>query len=53
MNIDRAIELFNQSVPWEELGFIVDGRYLFTQRSLATLLLPKVFADLTPAENAA
>jgi adenine-specific DNA-methyltransferase len=53
MNIDRAIELFNNTVPWEELGFIVDGRYLFTQRSLATLLLPEVFTTLTPAGNAA
>jgi adenine-specific DNA-methyltransferase len=53
MNIDHTIELFNNTVPWEELGFIVDGRYLFTQRSLATLLLPEAFRNLTPAENAA
>jgi len=48
MNIDCAIELFNDAVPWEELGFVVDGRYLFTQRSLATLILPGVFARLRP-----
>jgi len=53
MNIDYAIELFNDAMPWEELGFIVDGRYLFTQRSLATLILPEAFAGLRPAENAA
>jgi len=53
MNIDHAIELFNDAVPWEELGFIVDGRYLFTQRSLATLLLPEAFASLRQVENAA
>jgi adenine-specific DNA-methyltransferase len=48
MDIERAIELLNVSVPWEELGFIVDGRYLFAQRSLATLLLPESFASLRP-----
>jgi adenine-specific DNA-methyltransferase len=53
MDIDRAIELFNDAVPWEELGFIVDGRYLFTQRSLATLVLPEVFASLCSVKNAA
>lgn len=53
MDIDRAIELLNTSVPWEELGFIVDGRHLFTQRSLATLLLPEAFACLRPAGNTA
>jgi adenine-specific DNA-methyltransferase len=53
MNIERAIELLNAFVPWEELGFIVDGRYLFTQRSLATLLLPEAFASLRPLESAA
>ncbi|MCL2591464.1 MAG: class I SAM-dependent methyltransferase [Betaproteobacteria bacterium] len=53
INIDRAIELFNDAVPWEELGFIVDGRYLFAQRSLATLILPEIFASLRPVKNAA
>jgi adenine-specific DNA-methyltransferase len=53
MDIDRAIELLNDTVPWEELGFIVDGRYLFTQRSLATLRLPETFTSLRPMENAA
>ena len=48
MNINQAIELFNDTVPWEELGFIVDGRYLFTQRSLTTLLLPEAFTSLRP-----
>lgn len=48
MDIARAIELLNDAVPWEELGFVVDGRYLFTQRTLATLQLPEVFAELMP-----
>ncbi|MDR0634584.1 MAG: class I SAM-dependent methyltransferase [Azoarcus sp.] len=52
-DIARAVALFNDAVPWEELGFIVDGRYLFTQRSLATLMLPETFAELQAAKNAA
>ncbi|MDR0702811.1 MAG: class I SAM-dependent methyltransferase [Azoarcus sp.] len=48
LDIERALTLFNDAVPWEELGFIVDGRYMFTQRSLATLILPEVFAGLSP-----
>ena len=52
-DIARAIALFNDAVPWEELGFIVDGRYMFTQRSLATLMLPEAFAELQAAKNAA
>ena len=46
MDIARAVELLNAAVPWADLGFVVDGRYLFTQRSLATLKLPEVFAKL-------
>lgn len=46
LNLDRAVELFNEAVPWEELGFFVDGRFLFTQRSLATLMLPEAFDSL-------
>ncbi|GHT92141.1 DNA methyltransferase [Betaproteobacteria bacterium] len=46
MNLTRAIALLNDAVPWEELGFVVDGRYLFTQRALATLMLPEVFNEL-------
>ncbi|MCL2876990.1 MAG: class I SAM-dependent methyltransferase [Betaproteobacteria bacterium] len=53
IDIDHAVELFNIFVPWEELGFIVDGRHLFTQRSLETLLLPEAFASLLPVENVA
>ncbi|MDR0672568.1 MAG: class I SAM-dependent methyltransferase [Zoogloeaceae bacterium] len=46
MDTRRAITLLNHAVPWEELGFVVDGRYLFTQRTLATLMLPDVFSEL-------
>lgn len=46
MNLDEAVRLLNETVPWEALGFRVDGRYLFTQRSLHTLLLPASFQKL-------
>ena len=31
------------NVDWEELGFICDGRFLFSQKSLENCLLPDVF----------
>lgn len=46
MDLDRAAQLLNDAVPWDELGFVVDGRRLFSQRTLDTLLLPPVFAEL-------
>lgn len=46
MDIDRAIELLNTEVPWSDLGFNVDGRFLFTQRTLQTLMLPALFNEL-------
>ncbi len=38
-------------VGWEDLGFICDGRFLFTQRSLEQTPLPKLFRAFLP-ENA-
>lgn len=46
MEIQRAIELLNTSVPWADLGFVVDGRFVFSQRSLQTVMLPDVFNEL-------
>ena len=46
MDIQRAIELLNSAVPWADLGFVVDGRFVFSQRSLQTLMLPDVFNEL-------
>ena len=46
MNLRRAVELLNTTVPWENLGFIVDGRFLFSQRTLQTLMLPSAFNEL-------
>ena len=32
-------------IDWHELGFVCDGRFLFSQRSLENCLLPEEFAD--------
>ena len=42
--------LLNNEVDWQELGFVCDGRFLFTQRSLQTCLLPDKFARFLPSE---
>lgn len=46
MDLGAAIDLLNTAVPWDELGFVVDGRFLFSQRTLQTLVLPECFAVL-------
>jgi adenine-specific DNA-methyltransferase len=33
------------AVDWHELGFVCDGRFIFSQRSLAHALLPEDFAE--------
>ena len=33
------------NVDWGELGFVCDGRYIFSQRSLENSLLPSSFSD--------
>ncbi len=38
----QMAELLNQ-VNWEELGFVCDGRYLFSQRALENSVLPDTF----------
>ena len=48
MDLVEATRLLNTAVPWEALGFRVDGRFLFTQRSLQTLILPECFSGLAP-----
>ena len=30
-------------VKWDELGFVCDGRYIFSQKSLENTVLPKEF----------
>ena len=39
-------------VAWDELGFVCDGRYLFTQRSLENAPLPAEFARFLPQNGA-
>lgn len=40
----RLVERLNE-VDWAELGFVCDGRFLFSQRSLEHALLPEDFAE--------
>ena len=42
--------MLNKEVDWQELGFVCDGRFLFTQRSLQTCLLPEKFSRFLPPE---
>lgn len=40
--------MLNREVDWQQLGFVCDGRFLFTQRSLQTCLLPARFSRFLP-----
>jgi adenine-specific DNA-methyltransferase len=42
--------MLNRNVDWQELGFVCDGRFLFTQRSLQTCVLPENFSRFLPSE---
>ena len=42
--------MLNKEVDWQELGFVCDGRFLFTQRSLQTCVLPDKFSRFLPPE---
>ena len=44
--------MLNKEVDWQELGFICDGRFIFTQRSLQTCLLPDSFSRFLPKDVA-
>lgn len=39
MDLAAAVAVLNH-LPWEELGFVCDGRFLFSQRSLEGAALP-------------
>ncbi len=43
--------MLNHEVDWQQLGFVCDGRFLFTQRSLQTCLLPDKFSRYLPKEE--
>lgn len=52
-DVAHLARLLNQ-VDWAELGFVCDGRFLFTQRSLENAPLPEefvTFAVATPLQN--
>ena len=42
--------MLNKEVDWQELGFVCDGRFLFTQRSLQTCVLPGRFSRFLPPQ---
>jgi adenine-specific DNA-methyltransferase len=46
-NVKLLTEKLNR-VNWLELGFVCDGRYMFSQRSLENTLLPDYFAEDVP-----
>lgn len=41
-NLDEVVEKLND-IDWEELGFVCDGRFVFTQKSLENCFLPQSF----------
>lgn len=42
-DLAQLVQLLNET-DWHELGFVCDGRHIFSQRSLAQALLPESFA---------
>ncbi|MCL2022011.1 MAG: class I SAM-dependent methyltransferase [Betaproteobacteria bacterium] len=46
--LKQAAQMLNDMVDWRDLGFVCDGRYLFTQRSLQNCLLPADFQQFMP-----
>lgn len=46
LDLALAADMLNDQVDWAELGFVCDGRFLFTQRTLQNCLLPPVFEKL-------
>jgi adenine-specific DNA-methyltransferase len=51
-DLKTLTRLLNQ-VDWQELGFVCDGRYLFTQRALQNCLLPENFLKAVDEMRAA
>ncbi len=44
----RALAKALNEVDWADLGFVCDGRFLFTQRSLEHAPLPEIFKSFMP-----
>lgn len=53
IDLAQATDWLNKRVDWQELGFVCDGRFLFTQRALQHCLLPDDFAQCLPKEQTA
>ncbi|HET6720105.1 MAG TPA: class I SAM-dependent methyltransferase, partial [Rhodocyclaceae bacterium] len=49
IDIDAFCVALNQ-VDWSDLGFVCDGRFQFTQRSLENAPLPESFRRFVPAD---
>jgi adenine-specific DNA-methyltransferase len=47
VDVQRLATALNE-VDWADLGFICDGRYLFTRRSLEQTPLPERFRSFLP-----
>ena len=43
LNLKKLCADLNALVQWQDLGFVCDGRYLFSQRSLENVPLPSYF----------
>lgn len=50
MDLQKICEMLN-NVDWEELGFVCDGRFLFSQRSLENCLLGSEFGKIYERVN--
>ena len=46
ISVLKLVEKLNM-VDWEELGFICQGRYIFSQKSLENTILPTIFKEDT------
>ncbi|MEY4591980.1 MAG: hypothetical protein RIR18_875 [Pseudomonadota bacterium] len=47
----ECARMLNEEVDWQQLGFVCDGRFLLTQRSLQTCRLPEKFSCFLPKET--
>ena len=50
LDVDALAAALNDEVPWAELGFVCDGRFLFSQRSLERAPLPASFTRFLPGQ---
>ncbi|MBO7082163.1 MAG: class I SAM-dependent methyltransferase [Neisseriaceae bacterium] len=48
--LNQIMDALN-NVCWQELGFVCDGRFLFSQKSLENCVLPKIFYSFLPKNH--